>query len=449
MENNNKDARFDLTRYWADNGIRAEDLYCRECGVLMLDPKDNLTMLKYNPNADKPVMKLTVKKNGKTVQYKESPGNRWLVRGRTLSGKTYFRHLCWDCFFKHLPEVEDIQQRARKSSWYRDVNNGIFRPPATCSSPSKYFKLLFDITDEELEKEHQKFDTASLESFIRRHGEEEGKRKYEEYKKRQAYTCSKEYMMGEKGMTEEEWNQFNANRACTKWNFIKRYGEELGKKKWKEYCELESYAGCSIEYFIDKYGEKEGAKKYSEVNAKKMLTEENFIRKYGEEEGKKRFDEYNRHSARSYSSISQRMFEEIDNRFEVAKARSRYAMKGGEVGVTYREGDIIRNAILDYCLDNRVIEFNGDYYHANPSLYDADDYIDVPEMVARDIWTRDGNRNEGLAKEGYDIHIVWENDYRKDPEKTINECVEFLQGRKKPDFSAHDDENMWKEGVQS
>ena len=256
-------------------------------------------------------------------------------------------------------------------------------------------------------------------------------------------------MMGEKGMTEEEWNQFNANRACTKWNFIKRYGEELGKKKWKEYCELESYAGCSIEYFIDKYGEKEGAKKYSEVNAKKMLTEENFIRKYGEEEGKKRFDEYNRHSARSYSSISQRMFEEIDNRFEVAKARSRYAMKGREVGVTYREGDIIRNAILDYCLDNRVIEFNGDYYHANPSLYDADDYIDVPEMVARDIWTRDGNRNEGLAKEGYDIHIVWENDYRKDPEKTINECVEFLQGRKKPDFSAHDDENMWKEGVQS
>lgn len=76
--------------------------------------------------------------------------------------------------------------------------------------------MLFDITDEELEKERKKFDTASLESFIRRHGETEGPKKYEEYKKRQAYTCSKEYMMNEKGMTEKEWNDFNASRACTR-----------------------------------------------------------------------------------------------------------------------------------------------------------------------------------------------------------------------------------------
>ena len=262
----------------------------------------------------------SVTKYKKTVPYVESEHNRWLVTGRTLSGKTYFRKICWECFFKKLPEIEDIPRRARKSSWYKDILAGNFRPPAKCASPSKYFKYVFDITDEELEKEHNKFDTASLESFIRRHGEILGPQKYEEYKNRQAYTCSKEYMMNEKGMTEDEWNDYNANRACTKKNFIKRYGDDLGLKKWNEYCEIESYVGCKLEYFVEKYGPDIGSKKYLEVNKQKYQCLENFIRKYGEEEGKKRWSKY---SKKPYSLISQNLFRAIDEKIgEYAKNNS-------------------------------------------------------------------------------------------------------------------------------
>ena len=246
-----------IKEYWKQHGLTEKDFYCRECGKLMLDA-ENAEIVDYNPNRSERFIFVDKSLPG-FRPYVESDSNIWLVKGRNLSGKVFFRHLCWDCLFKHLGEVEDIPRRARKSSWYRDLNNGIYRPPKACQSPSKYFKLIFDITDEELEREHKKFDTASRESFIRRYGVEDGSQKYEAYKRRQAYTCSREYMMGEKGMTEKEWNEFNANRASTKKNFIKRYGQELGIKKWYEYCKMESYAGCKIEYFIEKYGYDKGS----------------------------------------------------------------------------------------------------------------------------------------------------------------------------------------------
>lgn len=52
-----------------------------------------------------------------------------------------------------------------------------------------------------------------------------GRIKYEEYCKRQAYTCSKEYMMNEKGFTEDDWKKYNKLRSSTKENFIIRYGK--------------------------------------------------------------------------------------------------------------------------------------------------------------------------------------------------------------------------------
>ena len=160
-----------LVEYWETHGLTIDDFYCRCCGKFMLDV-DDLVDVGYNTRIK--VDSLRLYKSRKVKHYVESEKNRWLVRGRTLSGKVYFRKICWDCFFKQLPDIEDIPQRARKSSWYRDILNGNIRPPSTWTSPSKYFKLLFDITDRELEAEHKKFDTASLESFKRRHGEKKG-----------------------------------------------------------------------------------------------------------------------------------------------------------------------------------------------------------------------------------------------------------------------------------
>lgn len=424
--------KLDIVRYWKDNNLKPSNFYCRECGKCMLDFGE-LDEIRYNPNLKNKQTILNMYENS-AKQYVESDINRWLVKGRTLSGKTYFRHLCWDCFFKHLGEIEDIPKRARKSSWYKDINNGIFRPPATWTSPSKYFKILFDITDEELEREHKKFDTASFESFIRRYGEKNGPLKYDEYKKRQAYTCSKEYMMNEKGMTEDEWNNFNANRACTKENFIKRYGEKLGLEKWEDYCNLESYAGCKLEYFIERYGRDEGRKIYLELNKRKAQTLENYINKYGEVEGKRRYEDI---CNKMYSNLSKSIFDIIQKRLGNFAIGSRYAENEMAINISFDDGSC-RVCYPDYLLHTKIIEFNGDYWHANPKFYSSESEMSFIKnsnaqtskyngIKAKDIWEYDKNKKKALEKLGYQVKVVWENDYHRDPAKIINECVEFLK----------------------
>ena len=269
MKNIFDELDFGLVNYWIEHGLTEKSFYCCSCNKLMLD----ISQIKNLGYDNKGFYVITAKHTIKHG-YVENEANRWLVKGRTLSGKTFFRHCCWDCFFKQLRSNVDILRYARKGKWYAKLINGDNIIPAASTSPSKeVFSILFDITDEELEKERLKFASGTLESKIMRYGIEEGTKRWNAYRKRQAYTCSKEYMMKEKGMTEDEWHAFNANRASTQDNFIKRYGEKEGKRRWNSYCAYESYAGSSLMWFIDKYGVEKGKQKYNEICAKKVNLE--------------------------------------------------------------------------------------------------------------------------------------------------------------------------------
>lgn len=412
-----------LDIYWNEHNLSYSDFNCRECGKFMLDV-DNIKYVNYKPEPTK--FQYKFQNTTERMPYVESEQNRWLVRGRILSGKIFFRHICWDCFFKHLPEIENISKRALKSSWYKDIKNGIIRPPASCSSPSKYFKLLFDITDEELENEHKKFDTASLESFKRRFGEQNGIIEYEKYRARQAYTCSKEYMMKERGMTEEEWNSFNAGRAITKENLIAKHGVEVGEKMWNEYCERQAYAGCKLDYFIEQYGEVEGKIKYDKLNKLKKQTASNFIRKYGEEVGLAKWRDLNRRREQQYSQISQELFETLDKKEPFIVPKSFYASKGdGEKMIEVIDGQNRKCLYPDFLYGNKIIEFYGDYFHANPKRYSDDDMI--RNKTAKEVREANDKRTKLLVDAGYQVKIVWEYDYSHSKKKIVKECIEFLK----------------------
>ena len=139
---------------------------------------------------------------------------------------------------------------------------------------------------------HQKCSTATKEHWILMFGEEEGLKKWNHYCELQSKTNTFEYKKEKYGWTKEDFDAYNKTRAITLENQIAKYGEEEGTKRFKEYCDKQSYAGCKLEYFIEKYGEVEGKKKYEEVNAKKSLTVDTFINKYGEEEGVIRYHNY-------------------------------------------------------------------------------------------------------------------------------------------------------------
>ena len=426
-----------LVQYFINNGVLEHDFYCKSCGTLLIDDINDLSLYRYiqcknNKKIKHPYFEKNI--NGKYCKVSKEPIEyRWLLFGKYLTQNkiTVFRKMCWDCFFDYLFKNFDVLSLARrKKKWWKRVADGVNEIPKAFISCSPYFKFLFDLTDEQLNLEQKKLVTASKESFILRHGEEKGLIYYNEYVKRQAYTCSKEYMINEKGMTEQQWIDFNKNRSSTKDNFIQRYGIEYGTKKWNEYCQHESYAGNKLQYFIDKYGEDVGLKKYEELNRKKAITEDNLIRKYGEEVGKAKYKNIIEKRDLGYSEISQLLFNMIDDSYYPSKIESRYASKNSEVKLYYNASNGIKSYYcLDYVLGNKVIEFYGDLWHANPKKYLSGQNIKYGKFTKNvdEIWKKDQIRIFNIEQHGFKVKIVWESDFSKDRLKVVNQCIDFLK----------------------
>jgi G:T-mismatch repair DNA endonuclease (very short patch repair protein) len=118
----------------------------------------------------------------------------------------------------------------------------------------------------------------------------------------------------------------------------------------------------------------------------------------------------------------------IDAKHNLAKLNSRYASKNGEMCIELPFDNNTKCFMLDFVLFNKVIEFNGDYYHANPHLYKSDDFIQKYSngKYAKEIWNYDEKRLTAIKNAGYEVKVIWESDYYANPEKILEECVEFL-----------------------
>ncbi len=70
--------------------------------------------------------------------------------------------------------------------------------------------------------------------------------------------------------------------------------------------------------------------------------------------------------------------------------------------------------LYDFLIEGTlIIEMQGNYYHANPKMYDPGDEIVVARTrrQAKDIWQYDADK-ERLGKElGYEYLVVWEDDF--------------------------------------
>ena len=78
-------------------------------------------------------------------------------------------------------------------------------------------------------------------------------------------------------------------------------------------------------------------------------------------------------------------------------------------------------------LKGKVIEFNGDYWHANPEVYSKDWINTHNGLVASEIWARDSEKIKTIKEErGYSVLVIWEKDVRRDRDGMIEKCIEFL-----------------------
>lgn len=89
----------------------------------------------------------------------------------------------------------------------------------------------------------------------------------------------------------------------------------------------------------------------------------------------------------------------------------------------------INNKIIfpDIIIGKNIIECQGNYWHCNPKLFNKEYYHKQKHLNAGQIWDYDNNKKNELIKLGYNVLYIWEEDFYKNKEKSINELINKLK----------------------
>jgi G:T-mismatch repair DNA endonuclease (very short patch repair protein) len=225
--------------------------------------------------------------------------------------------------------------------------------------------------------------------------------------------------------------------------------KEIHYKTFKKFKENpKKYASkqpTKIEYYL-KMG-------YSDEDAKNLLSERQktfsldiCIQKHGKEKGrkiwedrqKKWLDNLNSKSEEEkieinrkklfnnsgYSKISQNLFWSIYEFYK--KNNIKFEELNSEV-IRYdkKNKKHYRYDYVDFTL-KKCIEFNGDYWHCNPSKYNENYIHTIMNKSAKEIWDNDEKKIRWMNEHSYQVLTIWESEYRKNPEQTLEKCLNFL-----------------------
>jgi G:T-mismatch repair DNA endonuclease (very short patch repair protein) len=238
-----------------------------------------------------------------------------------------------------------------------------------------------------------------------------------EYERNSRRPIRKEYWI-KKGYTEEE----SINLAvCHKENNNKKGA--IGSKS-RSVDRIRAHSHRTVEYWILRgLTYDEARQKVSE--GQMLFSKETCIKKYGEKEGLRVWSErqikwlesLRRSGIHSgFSKISMELFEQL--------SCTHPSIQYGKNEAT------IKGEIMSYSIDcvelatKKIIEFYGDYWHANPNKFNADDTI--KKKTAAYIWNHDHTKITDLEQLGYKVMIVWEYEYKSDKQGILNKCKQFL-----------------------
>ena len=237
--------------------------------------------------------------------------------------------------------------------------------------------------------------------------------------------------------TAEKWYypKFCSFSCSTKWHAYNtnRIEQSLVTRNEKKANDPDFMLGPNqIRYWTNKGHSEEEAKKLVSTRQKSCHLEA-MIEKYGEEDGTKR---YNKGLKRRKEAIMKSdMFKggskvatELFNK--VAESISGLLYGDCETCIWLPLAN--KNIWVD-CLDpesKKVIEFYGDFWHANPSRFLAEDKMfKSSKKTAAEQWKRDEIRTKHIKDGGYDLLVIWEKEYRANPDLALGKCIGFLTAK--------------------
>lgn len=75
--------------------------------------------------------------------------------------------------------------------------------------------------------------------------------------------------------------------------------------------------------------------------------------------------------------------------------------------------------LFDFKINNNLIEFNGDYYHCNPKVYKNGPINQYQQYII----IKDSEKIKTAEDLGYNVIVIWENDYEKDKINILNKLL--------------------------
>lgn len=303
--------------------------------------------------------------------------------------------------------------------------------------PSKDIKFLANLVKydlENIEERYTKYLTLTpnesksntLDNFKLRYGDKVGEEKF--LQKNIICATSLDNFIKKYGVFEggEKFSNIQKRRKNPRKMMIDKYGEIEGEIRYKNFCERNK-GNWSLERQIEIHGEEKGLERFNKIknNVKHAHTLESYIKRHGEDKGSEiYFDKMSKlwkNNFKGYSGISQILFRDIKEC--MPNDVFMFTENGGE----YNCGKYM----LDFYnpMGKKCIEFYGDKFHANPSIYQSSDHPHPFDstLESSHIWEYDKKRLDFINKKGIIVHIVWEKDYKENNEECLNKCVNFLR----------------------
>ena len=222
------------------------------------------------------------------------------------------------------------------------------------------------------------------------------------------------------------------------------------EKQIREYlqCDRDDRNTNQVKYWINKgYSEEEAKQKVSERQS--TFTLEKCIERYGDEEGTRRYIERQKNwSAKLEAMYQQGMFSKVPltqnssifSKFEKDMVDSIIDKLDLDLDIDdincYKNSQFQLSNVNEECnnkifsydfkFENKIIEFNGDFWHMNPDIYDSDYCHPYTNLSAEEKWNFDEIKLECAIQNGYDVLTVWESEYKENKEAALQKCVEFL-----------------------
>lgn len=268
---------------------------------------------------------------------------------------------------------------------------------------------------------------VTKDNMISKYGKNEGEKRWKDYCDKQAKSNSFEYKNKKHGWTKEQFDAFNSSRSITLKKCVERHGEIEGIKKWHDYCYKQAYTNTK-EYFVEKYGIEIGTKKYLDYNKKKgnssspeyIANKLNITRDQAVEVILGRNDNHKILGSEIEKEFTS-MLEDRLGKLEFTTFTKPYGLWAHSLN-SY--------VIYDIKHGDCVIEFNGDYWHCNPKLYESTDVI-RNKKTANEIWEKDRKKNQVVIDKGLRLLVVWESEFKKNKIETIERVIKWMQNGQK------------------